>query len=55
MSENVKKLINIAETLCEAIMGLPCGCDFRPYSDTQDDGDCEFYETIHEIRLEMEE
>lgn len=50
MKDNIKKIIDIAQTLCDAVGDMPCGCDACPYVDTKkDDEDCEVYQVISEL------
>lgn len=42
MKDNLKKIIDIVEVLCDAVSDGPCGCDACPYVDTiTNDEDCE--------------
>lgn len=56
MSE-IKKAIEMLESLCDVILDMPCGCDCCPYKETMDDetGGCEVHETIAKLKEEVVE
>ena len=41
LQEIIKSLDSIVKTLCEAVSDTPCGCDCCPYSETNDEEECE--------------
>ena len=50
MSENERDLIEIIETLCDAVSDSPCGCECCPYADTIVDEQCEVYDVISKVK-----
>ena len=47
MTKNEEKLISVIQTICDAILDNPCGCDACPYSEYEEQ--CEVHNLIEEI------
>ena len=50
MSENERDLIEIIDTLCDAVCDSPCGCGCCPYVYTIVDEQCEVYDVISKVK-----
>ena len=50
MTKNEEKLISVIQTLCDAILDNPCGCDACPYC--EDEEQCEVQNLIEEIKAD---
>lgn len=49
MTNNEEKLIGVIDTLCDAILDCPCGCDGCPYGKHEGE-QCEAYNLIGDIK-----